>query len=341
MNRALWFVGPGRVEIRDAGVLRDLGPGDVRARAIVSGVSQGTELLLYNGEGPTPFDASLVESAHGNRQGEAPAPTYPRRYGYAWVGEVTDVGADVAAPIAPGTRVFSLASHGDAHVLDVANVRAIPDGVPSARAVLAANLETAVTATWDAGVGLGDRVVVVGGGIVGLLCGWLARRAGAGHVHVIEPSARRRAAAMVLGATSVAAPGDTRDEPSHDADVVFEASGRPELLDRAIALAGVEATVVVVSFYGARTSAVQLGDAFHRRRLRLVATQVSSIPPARAPRWSYARRFELVAALLHEPALDGLLDPPAAFDDAAAAYARLVAAPGDSLQVCFRYRDAV
>ena len=163
----------------------------MRVRALASGVSQGTELLLYRGEGPNPFDPSL----------DAPGtPTYPRRYGYAWVGEVAETRAD---DVRAGTRIFALAPHGDEHTFAAAQVRPLPASIPALRATLAANLETAITVIWDAELALGDSVVVVGGGVVGLLCGWLARRAGASRVRLVESSVRRRQAATAVGIDEV------------------------------------------------------------------------------------------------------------------------------------------
>jgi len=323
-SRELWFDAPRAVSVR-AGAVPGVGPGQVRVRGIASGISQGTELLLYRGEGPTPFDPVFDPPG---------APVYPRRYGYAWVGEVDAVGEGVSG-LAVGARVFALAPHGDAHVLDAARVRPIGDAVPPARAVLAANLETAVTCVWDSGASIGDDVVVIGGGVVGLLIAWLARGAG-GRVRVIEPSPRRRELARRLGADGAIAPED--DRPDARADVVVEASGDPASLDRAIAHAGREASIVVASFYGTRAAPVALGADFHRRRLALRASQVSTIPPARAPRWTLARRFDVVRRLLADPVLDTLIDPPVPFDRAPGAYARLDAAPGEAAQVVFAYR---
>jgi 2-desacetyl-2-hydroxyethyl bacteriochlorophyllide A dehydrogenase len=288
-------------------------------------VSQGTELLLYRGEGTTPFDPSL------DRPG---APTYPRRYGYAWVGEVVSRAADVDAP-ATGTRVFALAPHGDLCALDGAQARPIQDDIPPTRGVLAANLETAVTCLWDSGASVGDEIVVIGGGVVGLLVAWLATRAG-GRVRLVEPSPRRRQVAETLGVTATVAPD--ADRPNADADVVFEATGNPAALDRAVAHAAREATVVVASLYGARTAQVSLGGDFHRRRLTLRSSQVSSIPAGRAARWTTVRRFDLVKRLLSHDCLDALLDPSVPFDSAPQTYARLDAAPGDALQTVFSYQ---
>jgi 2-desacetyl-2-hydroxyethyl bacteriochlorophyllide A dehydrogenase len=322
--RELWFVGPRVVEVRD-GSVPAIRPGQVLVRAIASGVSQGTELLLYRGEGPTPFDPAL------DRPG---APTYPRRYGYAWVGEVIDRAHDID-DLMLGARVFALASHGDLHAINAAEARPLDEAIPPARGVLAANLETAVTCMWDSGASIGDEVVVIGGGVVGLLVAWLAAAAG-GRVRLVEPSLRRRTVARTLGVIATVTPDE--DRPRGDADVVFEATGDPSTLDRAIAHAAREATVVVASFYGARTAPVSLGTDFHRRRIMLRSSQVSSIPPARTARWTIARRFDLVRALLARACLDTLIDPAIPFDDASNAYARLEATPGDALQTVFAYR---
>jgi 2-desacetyl-2-hydroxyethyl bacteriochlorophyllide A dehydrogenase len=319
--RELWFLAPRVVELR-GGRLLPTGPQQVQLRALASGVSQGTELLLYRGEGPEPFDPSL----------DAPgAPTYPRRYGYAWVGEVVERGSDVI-DLAIGDRVFALAPHGDAHTLHAAAVRALPSAIPPSRAVLAANLETAITCVWDAEIALGDRVAVLGGGVVGLLVGWLAIASGA-EVTLAEPSPRRRDAAHALGARALH-PDDLPREAF--ADVVVEATGDPAALDRAIGLAAPEGTIAVASFYGRRTAPVALGSEFHRRRLQLRSTQVSTIPPSHAPRWSFGRRFDLVRRLLAEPILDALVGT-VPFDRAPEVYAALDRAPGHAIQTVFVY----
>ncbi len=324
MTRELWFVSPQNVELRNGAAPRPLDVGQLRARGLVSGISQGTELLLYQGEGPSPFDPSL----------DAPgAPTYPRRYGYAWVGEVVESRSD-AHPL--GARVFALASHADQHCFDASQARRLPESLPAERAALAANLETAVNVVWDAGVTLGDDVLVIGGGVVGLLAGYAARRGGAGCVRLIEPSRLRRQAALKLGFDSAVSPEQAVERP---ADVVIEASGNPACLDRAVGLAREEGVIVVASFYGQRVAPVALGADFHRRRLTLRASQVSRLPPSRSRGWSFARRFALVTNLLQDPALDALLERPVPFAEASATYARLARAPGDALQTLFHYAD--
>ncbi len=308
-SRALWFVGPKKVELRGEAV-RSPGPREVVVRALASCVSQGTELLLYRGEGPAAFDPTLDVAASA-------APTYPRRYGYAWVGEVIAKGE--SARLAEGTRVFALAPHGDVHVLNDDLVRALPEDYPATRAVLAANLETAVTCVWDANVTLGDDVVVLGGGVVGILTAWLLAKSGV-TVTLLERSEKRRAAARALvpaAMTEVDAAADGT------ADVVIEATGDPRMLDAAVAWARPEGRIVVASFYGTRRAAIDLGDRFHRGRLELRASQVSSIPPRLRERWTPARRWMFVLSLLRERALDALLAPPVPFDRAAELYAAL------------------
>ncbi len=327
LSSELWFVAPRQVEMRRV-ELPCPARGQVLVRGLCSGISQGTELLLYRGEGPTPFDPSLDA---------ADQDTYPRRYGYAWVGEVVasaDEDNEHHPSIPLGTRVFALAPHAEFHVLDLASLAPLSPDIPPERAVLCANLETALTCVWDAGVSLGDEVVVLGGGIVGQLVAWLAHVSG-GRVRLVEPSARRRDVARLLGVREAFAPDE--DEPTGKADVVIEATGNPQALDQAIAHAGLEAAVVVVSFYGTRVAPVSLGANFHRKRLSLKASQVSRVPSGQQARWSPARRFDFVHTLLATPELDALLDPPVPFEHAAAVYSRIDLFPGDGLQTVFRY----
>ncbi|MBK7586440.1 MAG: zinc-binding dehydrogenase [Myxococcales bacterium] len=318
--RELWFEAPRHVALRRS-ELPTPPPGSVLVRALASGVSRGTELLLYRGQAPLPFEPTL----------DAPGtPLYPRRYGYAWVGEI--VAGDAALP--SGARVFCLAPHGDLHCIQATSARRIPDSIPAPRATLAASLETALTCVWDSEASLGDEVVVLGAGLIGLLTTWLLVRAGA-RVHVVEPVERRRALALTLGAASVCHPAD--DNPAGRADVVLEASGDPACLAAAISHAAREATIIVASFYGTRSAPLALGNDFHRRRLKLKSSQVSHIPPARAPRWSLERRFELVCELLADDRLDTLVDAPVPFEEAPAVYAQLDRNPELGLHTVFTY----
>lgn len=326
MPRALWFVSPGRVELRSSD-LPDPGEGECVARGLFSAVSHGTEALLLKGEGPSPFDPSLDEPG---------TPTYPRRYGYAWVGEVTE------GALPKGTKVFALASHAEGHVLSVSQLRPLPTSLPALRGTLAASMETAVNTVWDAEVGLGDRVLVLGGGTIGTLCALLSQRAGGSRVVLREPSDARRQAAREVGVRDVIDAEDpqpnNRNSSERDLfDVVVEATGNPELLDQAIAACRHEGRVVIASFYGTKVASVSLGERFHRQRLTLRSSQVSQVAANRRARFDFERRFEVVLEQLANAKLDALFEKPTPFDQAAQAYSRLLEAPHTLRQLTLAY----
>lgn len=252
--------------------------------------------------------------------------TYPRRYGYAWVGQVQTPGDQC------GALVFALQPHATAHVLDVQHMRLLPPSLPPARATLAAAMETALNAVWDAEIKVGERVLVMGAGTIGLLVSHVATVAGA-HVTVVEPRVDKHALVKQLG---IAAVVDNAADSRDTFDAIFEATGDPHTLDTAIAHCGVEARVVVVSFYGSKVAPVQLGDRFHRLRLRLISSQVSSIPSALRARFDFGRRFEVVCRLLKDPRLDALTEVLVPFERAVDAYAEL-ARGGGPHQVIFEY----
>ncbi len=314
---ALWFVGPSELELRPDPP-RALVAGEVRARGRVSGISRGTELLLYRGEGPEPFDPSIEPA------GDTGAPTYPRRYGYAWIGEVA---ASASPRLSVGDRVLGLLPHGHAHEVAAGRLRRLPDAIPDARAALAPLVETAINCVWDARIALGERVAILGGGALGLLVAHLARLAGA-EVRLVERVPSRRAIAHGLGIGDVRSSGE---DATADHDVVVEATGYPVALDLAIRHAALEARVVIASFYGRRRSDVALGDAFHRRRLSLVSSQVSRIPAHMSARWDADRRWALVFDILADPRLDALVTREVPFGEAREHYAHLAAFPEEGL----------
>jgi 2-desacetyl-2-hydroxyethyl bacteriochlorophyllide A dehydrogenase len=288
--RALWIVGLRRAELRD-GALPPLASGHVRVRMRASAISRGTEALVFGGLVP--------ESEHARmrcpfQEGAFP---WPVKYGYCAVGEI--VAGDAARL---GERVFCLHPHQTLFDVPAAATFAIPPDVTDRRATLAANLETAINALWDARPALGDRIAVIGAGSVGLLTAWLASRIPGSAVTVVEPDPGRAATAGALG-LAVATPDAARG----DNDLVIHASGRPEGLARALELAGDEAAVVELSWYGKLPVPLPLGAAFHARRLKLVSSQVGQLPPERRPRWTHARRLALALELLREPALDTLI----------------------------------
>lgn len=316
---ALWIAAPGRAELRRA-PLPAITEGMLRLRLSWSAVSRGTERLVFEGRVP----ASEAERMRCPLQeGRFPGPL---KYGYAAVGIVEDGPANLV-----GAAVFSLAPHQDRAVIPAAMAVPLPEGTPPRRAALAANLETALTILWDAGLGPGDRVAVIGGGVVGLLAARLAVRIPGAEVTVVDVNPDRAAVVAALG-VAFAAPGAA----PRDCDVVIHASASAEGLATAIDCAGFEAAVVEASWYGDRTTTVPLGGAFHSRRLRIVGSQVGSVPVSRRARWPHRRRLETALALASDPALDALISGETAFVDSADHYAAILRDPG-TLAHLFRY----
>ncbi len=317
--RAFWTIGAGQGRIVTAEVPSVQGEG-VLVRALFSGVSRGTEALVFRGEVP-PSEHAAMRAPF--QEGDFP---FPVKYGYASVGRVEEGPADLV-----GKAVFCLHPHQDLYRVPADAVTPLPDGVPPGRAVLAANMETAVNGVWDAAPGPGDRIVVVGAGVVGLLAAWLCRHTAGARVTAVDVNPAREPVARALGLDfATDAPADA------SADLVIHASGTAAGLRSALAAAGLEATVVELSWYGAGEVGLPLGQGFHSRRLTLKSSQVGRVPPSRAPRWDTRRRMALALALLREPALDALVSGESAFEDLPAVMATLARDPGDTL--CHRIR---
>jgi 2-desacetyl-2-hydroxyethyl bacteriochlorophyllide A dehydrogenase len=316
-SRACWVEAPGRAGLRRA-ALAAPGPGEVLVRALHSGISRGTELLVYRGEVP---ESEYERMRAPFQEGSFPAPL---KYGYASVGIV-----EQGPPALLGRTVFCLYPHQTRYVVPAEAVHPLPDGLPPARAVLAANMETAVNALWDAAPRVGDRIAVVGAGVVGLLAAWLAGRMPGCEVEVIDTNPERRAVAERLGLV-FASPQRARP----DADLVIHASGNAEGLATALRLAAFEATVLEMSWYGRQAVTLPLGEAFHSRRLTLRSSQVGQVAPPQRARWSHGRRLALALALLRDPALDALVTDAAPFDELPAVLERL--ASGAPQTLCHR-----
>ena len=322
---AFWTVAPGRGELRRE-TLPPLRDGDVLVRSLYSAISRGTESLVFRGEVP-PSEYQRMRAPF--QQGEFPAPV---KYGYINVG-VVEAGCGAQAQALVGRRVFCLYPHQQAYVVPATAVVALPDAVPSARAVLAANLETAINAIWDASPTLGDRIAVVGGGVLGALVTWLCARIPGTEVELIDLDPSRAALATALGA-GFALPDGARG----NCDLVIHASGAPAGLARALELAGDEATVLEMSWYGQRSVTLALGEAFHARRLTLRSSQVGRLPPRQAPRWTYRRRMELALSLLVDSLPDVLISGESDFASLPDTLQRLSSAPAGAL--CHRIRYA-
>ncbi|MFZ4759971.1 MAG: zinc-dependent alcohol dehydrogenase [Burkholderiaceae bacterium] len=309
--QACWIETRGRAALRIE-TLPAPGPHEVCVRALYSGISRGTEALVFRGEVP-PGEYGRMRAPF--QSGEFPAPV---KYGYSSVGVV-----EAGAPALLGRTVFCLYPHQDRYVVPADAVHPLPQGLPPGRAVLAANAETALNGLWDAAPLPGDRIVVVGGGVVGLLVGWLAARIPGCEVQLVEPDPARAQLARDLGCDAV-----TPEAARGGADLVVHASSTAEGLQTALSLAGFEATVLELSWYGSRAVQVPLGEAFHAQRLVLRSSQVGHVAPRQRPRWTHARRLALALELLRDERLDALLGPPHPFDTLPALLARLALAPG-------------
>lgn len=320
MTRAFWVAAAGRGELR-AEPLPAPASGQASVRALYSGISRGTEALVFQGRIPR----SEAERMRAPFQvGEFPAPV---KYGYASVGEVTAGPAELI-----GQTVFCLYPHQERYVVPCEALCALPATVPAQRAILAPNLETALNGVWDAGVAPGDRVSVIGAGSVGCLTAWLCRHVVGCEVQLIDINPERATIARALG-LAFAIPAQALD----DADVVLHASGTQEGLKLALDIAGFEATVLELSWYGDRAVSLFLGEAFHSRRLTLKSSQVGSVAPARRARWNSQRRLALALSLLSDAALDVLINSEGRFDDLPATLAALATSPGNVIMHRVRY----
>jgi len=294
--RALWYVGPQRAEIRTE-TLGTVERDHVLVRALHGAVSRGTERLVFLGRVP--------ESEHQRMRAPfmAGAFPFPVKYGYSTVGRVERGAAGLM-----GRTVFALHPHQDRFILPADAVVPVPAAVPAPRAVLAANMETALNALWDATAGPAERVAVVGAGVVGALAARLCARLPGTRVTLVDIAESRAALARALG-VDFALPAAAPD----DCDLVIHASANAAGLATALRLAGFEATVIELSWYGAGEVAVPLGAEFHSRRLRLVSSQVGHVAASRRARWDHRRRLAAALTLLDDPALDALLAPAIAF----------------------------
>jgi NADPH:quinone reductase-like Zn-dependent oxidoreductase len=319
--KSLWLTDRRQAELRTV-ALGSLAQDEVLIESRYGAISRGTEALVANGAVP--------ESEYGRmkaplQEGEFP---FPIKYGYAVVGKVASGPREKL-----GETVFCLHPHQDVFHAPAEMAIPVPAVIPPGRAILAANMETALNAIWDAGIMAGDRVAVVGAGLVGLLAAFLAAKVPGTMVTVVDLNVGRRSLAEIFGC-SFATPEDV-EALTGSADVVIHASASSEGLATAISLAAFEARIVEMSWFGDRGIEVALGGAFHSQRLSIVASQVGHVPAARRARWPLARRLETALALLDDDRLDGLISGETAFEDLAGPYCDILSDP-DTL--CHRIR---
>jgi 2-desacetyl-2-hydroxyethyl bacteriochlorophyllide A dehydrogenase len=325
VDRALWFVGPRQVEVRTVEV-PPLEGGDVLVRTVCSGVSAGTEMLAYRGELPADLDVDETIGALGGSF------TYPFRYGYSCVGRIEALAPDVES-LTIGDLVFAFQPHQERFVATPADLVPVP-GLEPRLAALLPYVETALQITLDAGPVLGETVAVSGLGVLGLLVARLVERAG-GRVVAIEPQAWRRAIAADLGIAAV----DTEDAAAavSDVPIAIECSGNPEALASALELLAHEGTALVASWYGSKPVSLALGGRFHRRRLTIRSTQVSTIPAALSGRWTRRRRLTHAVELAATLPLAALATDTVPFERAGEGYARVDAGATGLVHMAFGY----
>ncbi|MER7791309.1 dehydrogenase [Streptomyces sp. NPDC097640] len=320
--RAFWLRSPGHGELREA-PLPEPGDGDVVVRALFSGVSRGTETLVFRGGVPRSQYAAMRAPF---QEGEFPGPV---KYGYLSVGLV-----EQGPPALLGRTVFSLYPHQTRYVVPASAVTPVPEAVPAARAVLAGTVETAVNALWDAAPLVGDRIAVVGAGMVGACVAAVLARYPGVRVQLVDAEPARAALAEALG-VDFALPQDA----AGDRDLVVHASATEAGLARSLELLAPEGTVLELSWYGDRKVSLPLGEAFHSRRLVVRGSQVGTVSPARRSR-TFADRLALALDLLADPVFDALLTGECAFEELPAVLPRLASGELPALCHLVRYAPA-
>lgn len=317
-SRALWFEETGRCGLRDEPLPPER-EGDVLVRTLYSGISRGTESLIFHGQVP---ESEYQRMRAPHQAGQFP---FPVKYGYAAVG-VVEEGPEAAI----GRLVFCLHPHQDRFRVPAPAVHPLPQSLPPQRAVLAANMETALNIIWDGGIQPGDRVAVFGAGVVGLLVAWLASRIAGAEVMISDIEPERAEIARALGLHFV-----LPDAMQNDCDVLINASASSAALAKALSHAGFEARIVEASWYGEKHVELPLGGAFHAKRLSIVSSQVGALPPGQRARWDTHRRMAKALELLDDDRLDHLISGETPFETMARDYPGIIRS---SATLCHRIR---
>ncbi len=317
----------------------DIRPDQVLVRAIVSGISAGTEMLFYRGQVPPdmPVDTSITSLA--GPMG------YPLKYGYALVGQVISVGADID-PAWRGRRVFAFHPHESHFTATPDELISVPDDIEAEDAVFLANMETAVNLVMDGRPMLGEHVGVIGQGVVGLLTTGLLAQFPLGRLVALDRYPLRLEVARTFGAHLALDPATRSDDALHSAlaqgrgaDLIYELSGNPAALNHAIALAGYHGRIVVGSWYGQKQALLDLGGRFHRQRIQIISSQVSTIAPEWSGRWDKARRFSVAWDMIRRLRPRRLVTHRVAVSEAAQVYALLDQQPEQALQALLTYPE--
>ena len=346
-RHALYFTGPGEVDLREEPLPEPAGD-QLRVRTELSAISPGTELLVYNGNVPTEL------AADPNLDALSGSLSYPLKYGYAAVGVVEAVGEAVDADWL-GRRVFAFHPHESHFCATAEELYPLPEGISAERATLLPTVETAVTLVQDGEPKLGERAIVFGQGLVGLVTTALLSQFPLERLATVDYSADRRALSRELGATesvhpealddALPLPGDASSDSQPAAgeavgtDLTYELSGNPEALDAAVSATGYDGRIVVGSWYGTKPTELDLGGRFHRSRISLTSSQVSTIDPGLRGRWDRERRMELAWQQLTDCGLGELVTDCYPITEAPAAYDALAASTDGMVGTLFSYED--
>jgi 2-desacetyl-2-hydroxyethyl bacteriochlorophyllide A dehydrogenase len=326
-RQSLWFSAPRTVELREEPLPRPAA-GQVLVQTVYSAISPGTELLIYRGEAPTELAADETISALGG------ALTFPLKYGYSAVGRIIALGPNVE-PSWQDRFVFAFNPHESLFAASTTGLIPLPPDLDPVDAVSLPNMETAVNFLHDGAPLVGERVAVFGQGIVGLLTTTLLSRIPLASLVTLDRYPLRRELSLKAGAhTSL----DSQvSAPLHEFDLCYELSGSPAALGQAIAATGFNGRIVIGSWYGTKRANLDLGGRFHRSRIRLISSQVSTLAPELSGRWTKARRLQTALQLLAEIRPSRFITHRIPFADAAKAYELLDQTPEDAVQVVLTY----
>jgi 2-desacetyl-2-hydroxyethyl bacteriochlorophyllide A dehydrogenase len=338
-RRCLVFTAPSQVEIRQER-LPSLAPGELLVRTLLSAISAGTELMIYRGQAPAELPAdSTLPALSGSL-------SFPLKYGYAAVGRIVELGDDLE-PSLLGRLVFAFQPHQTHFVARPQDTILLPPDIPLERAVLLPSCETAVNLVHDGRPLAGEKIVIFGQGVVGLLTTALLAAMTPSILLTLDPFDLRRRKSLALGAHQALDPSEPdvelrlaqalSDPPPSGADLAFEVSGDPAVLDAALRVCGFAGRVVIGSWYGKKRAALDLGGEFHRSRIQLIASQVSTIAPELRGRWTQERRLAFALSFLQKTRAEGLITHRVDFEEAATAYRLLAEHPDQTLQVVLTY----
>jgi 2-desacetyl-2-hydroxyethyl bacteriochlorophyllide A dehydrogenase len=325
-RQALYFESPRQISVREEEI-PPLEAHQALVRTTLSAISAGTEMLLYRGQFPQDMALDASIASLENQDG------YPIKYGYAAVGVVEQVGKGLDSAWL-GKRVFSFQPHHSYFVAGPDDVFIVPPEIPNEDAVFLPNMETAVNLVMDARPLIGERVIIFGQGIVGLLTTALLRQFPLEKLVVVDPVPMRREAALALGVDAAHAP-ETFDES--DFDLALELSGAPVALNAALEKVGYGGRIVVGSWYGQKPVSLDLGGRFHRDRIQIVSSQVSTIAPLFSARWDKPRRLAQAWQMLGRVKPSQWISLRSPLREAGQVYAMLDTNPQDILQVIFEY----